>query len=153
MDKFTVVQHAPKAPGLHFFGLGPKFRPSKGIKKIQKLLDQNSSWAKGRKIQEIKKMVQGSNIIVTVWCDQDLAGFGRATTDGIFRAVLWDLVVEKQYQRKGLGNIILKSLLEHRLISTVEKVYVMTTHCEDFYKNNNFECNNKQKLMYLSSQR
>ena len=149
MSNFTIVKHAPKAPGLNLFGLGPGFRPSMGIKKIKKLLDRNSSWAKGRNLKEIKKMIQGSNIVVTVWYERDLVGFGRATTDGIFRGVLWDLVVEEKYQRNGIGSLILRSILDNKLLSRVEKIYVMTTHCENFYKNNYFESTNDQKLMCL----
>ena len=39
-----------------------------------------------------------------------MVGFGRATTDGIYRAVLWDVVVAGDLQGKGLGRKVIASL-------------------------------------------
>jgi N-acetylglutamate synthase-like GNAT family acetyltransferase len=151
MKDFILVQHASGAPGLRFFGLGPNFMPLRGIKKLQSLLDENTSWANQRSTNNIKKMLSSSEVVVSVWLDKRIIGFGRATSDKVYRAVLWDIVVEKNYQEIGIGKNIIKSLLSNKLISKVEKIYIMTTRFEKFYSKMNFKLEKNQKLMFLEN--
>ena len=80
-----------------------------------------------------------------------MIGFGRATTDGVFRAVLWDVVVDKRYQNKGLGRKIVQTILHSNKVSKVEKVYIMTTNCKTFYANLGFKIVKDQNLMLLEN--
>ena len=150
MKNIFLIKHASSAPGLRMFGLGPAFKPVQGLDKLQILFNQNTLWAKGRTIGQIKKMLANSNVIITVWNENDLIGFGRATTDQVYRAVLWDIVVSKNVQRVGLGKIIVEELLNDQKISSVEKVYLMTTNSKDFYKQLGFKVNIDQSLMMLN---
>ena len=77
-----------------------------------------------------------------------MVGFGRATSDGIFRAVLWDIVVPKDLQGKGIGRKLVKAVMHCKKISKVERVYLMTTNSADFYRQLNFEEVSTQKLLY-----
>ena len=149
MNDLKVVKHAPGAPGLRILGLGPQLTPLKGLIKLQKLLNENTSWAQGRNTNQIKNMLSNSQVIISVWKYQNLIGFGRATSDGTFRAVLWDIVVERNYQNIGIGARIINSILNHPSIRNVEKLYTMTTHCEDFYLKMGFLKEQSQFLMKL----
>ena len=149
MEDFILVKHAFGAPGLRIFGLGPNFIPLRGIQKLQILLDENTSWANQRSKKNIKKMLSKSEAIVSVWKNTRLIGFGRATSDKVYRAVLWDIVVEKSYQKLGVGKQIVKSLLSNKLISRVEKIYIMTTNFDKFYSKMEFKLEKNQKLMFL----
>ena len=153
MNDLIVVKHAPGAPGLRLLGLGPQLNPLNGLIKLQKLLNENTSWAQGRNTNQIKNMLSNSQVIISVWKYQNLIGFGRATSDGTFRAVLWDIVVEKNYQNLGAGARIINSILNHRSIKDVEKLYTMTTHCEDFYLKMGFIEEKNQFLMKLVQQK
>ena len=147
MDDINILEHANGAPGFRYFGLGPNFKPSSGLKQLQTLLTNNSSWGQKRNIKDLKKMLAGSSVVVSLWSNEKLIGFGRATTDEIFRAVLWDIVVEKKYQNSGLGKKIVHKLLMNPLISRVQRIYIMTTHCESFYDKIGFKVAANQKLM------
>ena len=149
MKDISLIKHASSAPGLRLFGLGPAFKPVQGLKKLEILFNQNTSWATGRSIEQIKQMLANSNVIITIWNNNNLIGFGRATTDKVYRAVLWDIVVSKEVQRVGLGKIIVEELLKDKKINSVEKVYLMTTNSKDFYKQLGFKVNNQQTLMIL----
>tara|TARA_B100000965_G_C19129591_1_gene556871 strand:+ start:76 stop:528 length:453 start_codon:yes stop_codon:yes gene_type:complete len=149
MKNLSLIKHASSAPGLRLFGLGPAFKPVQGLKKLEILFNQNTSWATGRSIEQIKQMLANSNVIITIWNNNNLVGFGRATTDKVYRAVLWDIVVSKEVQRVGLGKIIVEELLKDKKINSVEKVYLMTTNSKDFYKQLGFKVNNQQTLMIL----
>ena len=151
MDDLILVQHAPSAPGLRLLGIGPDLRPIKGVNKLIKLFNENTSWAQNRSQRQIQKMLSGSKVIVSGWFQNNLVGFGRATTDEIFRAVLWDIVVDKKYESHGIGRKIISSIITNPLISKVEKVYLMTTHCEDFYLKMNFKIEKNQSLMIINN--
>ncbi len=149
MKDISLIKHASSAPGLRHFGCGPGLIPSQGLKQLHFLFNQNTTWAKNRTIDGIKKMLVNSNVIITLWNKQNLVGFGRATTDQVYRAVLWDIVISKNMQRVGLGKIIVEELLKDRKIRSAEKVYLMTTDSKDFYKQLGFKVNIYQNLMLL----
>jgi len=151
MEDLIFIQHAPGAPGLRSFGLGPNLMPVQGIEKLKTLLDRNTSWANNRNKNDIKKMLSSSEVIVSVWKNRSLIGFGRATSDKVYRAVLWDIVVEKKHQKHGIGSKIIKSLLSNQLIAKVEKIYIMTTKFDTFYSKMNFKLEEIQKLMILKN--
>ena len=150
MKDISLIKHASSAPGLRLFGLGPAFKPLQGLKKLQVLFNQNTLWAKDRTIDQIKLMLENSNVIITLWKKNNLVGFGRATTDEVYRAVLWDIVVSKDLQRVGLGKIIVEELLKDKKINSAEKIYLMTTNGKDFYKQFGFKENMNQSLMMLN---
>ena len=150
MKSISLVKHSKGAPGLRLFGLGPSFIPSNGIKGLQKLFNENTIWAKNRNRSHIKEMLANSNVIITLWENNHLIGFGRATTDKVYRAVLWDIVISKNVQRIGFGKIILEALINDKQIKSVEKIYLMTTNSQEFYRQLGFKINNEQSLMQIS---
>tara|TARA_B100000214_G_C23630134_1_gene473609 strand:+ start:103 stop:555 length:453 start_codon:yes stop_codon:yes gene_type:complete len=150
MKDILLIKHASSAPGLRIFGLGPALKPMQGLKKLQVLFNQNTLWAKDRNIGQIKRMLANSNVIITMWNKNNLVGFGRATSDQVYRAVLWDIVISKDLQRVGLGKIIVEELLKDKKVNSAEKVYLMTTDSKEFYKQLGFKVNNNQSLMMLN---
>ena len=147
MAAIRLIQHAPGAPGLRWFGLGPGLRPTRGLLKLQRLFNKHAFWASGRSIAQLRRLLAGSTVVITLWRDKRMIGFGRATSDGIYRAVLWDVVVAGDLQGCGLGRQVVEALLTAPPISTVERVYLMTTKSTDFYKQLGFQKTKKQKLL------
>jgi N-acetylglutamate synthase-like GNAT family acetyltransferase len=96
-------------------------------------------------------MLHRSQAAVCAWEKGELVGFGRATSDGLFRAVLWDVVVAESHQGKGLGRCIVKNLLQTKSLRSVERIYLMTTKSEGFYERLGFESVGKQRLMLLEN--
>ncbi len=134
-----LIKHLKGAPGLRFFGIGPNFLPCKGLYKLKDLLDNNTSWAKNRKIRDLKHCLANSDVIVSLWSNKKILGFGRGLSDGTYRSVLWDIVIDHHHQGKGYGKLIVNSLLESRMIKQSQKVYLMTTNQKDFYSQIGFE--------------
>ena len=131
--KIILVKHFKGAPGLRFFGLGPNLLPCRGLYKLKALLDNNTHWAKNRKIKDLKLCLANSDVIVSLWSNNTILGFGRALSDGTYRSILWDIVIDHNHQGKGYGKLIVNSLLESKRIKQSEKVYLMTTNQRDFY--------------------
>ena len=150
MQNIQIVRHGKGAIGLRLFGLGPKMIPSNGLKKLKRLFDENTFWAKGRSLKKLKIMLSNSTVIITVWNQNKLIGFGRANSDYSFRSVLWDIVVANDNQGKGIGSMLVKALINSPKIKSVEKIYLMTTHCSNFYEKKGFKLNSNQKLLYIS---
>ena len=147
MAGIKLIKHAPGAPGLRLLGLGPGLVPRRGMIKLRRLLDKHAFWARGRSIKTIRSLLAGSRVVVSLWRGNRLVGFGRATSDGICRAVLWDVVVAGDLQGLGLGSEVVKALLNAPSLRNVERVYLMTTECADFYLQLGFNRSDSQTLL------
>ena len=147
MKEISLINHYKGAIGLRFFGFGPNFKPINGLSKLQKLLDRNAFWAKSRTINDLKKCLANSDVVVSLWVGNEIVGFGRALTDGIYRGVLWDIVIDKNHQGKGFGTLILKNLLSSKKIKNTEKLYLMTTNKKQFYSQFDFKEVTAQNLL------
>ena len=147
MKEISVINHSNGALGLRFFGLGPNLKPTNGLNKLQRLLDRNAFWAKSRTINDLKQCLANSDVIVSLWVGNEIVGFGRAITDGIYRGVLWDIVIDQDHQGKGFGTLIVKNLLSSRKIKNTKKIYLMTTNKKLFYSQLNFKEVTSQKLL------
>ena len=79
--------------------------------KLKKFLNRNAFWAKDRTIHDLKKCLANSDVVVSIWVSDEIVGFGRALSDGIYRGVLWDIVIDNDHQGKGFGKLIVKNLL------------------------------------------
>jgi len=150
MSVISLVKHAPTAPGLRLLGIGPKLTPTNGLEKLQSFLNENTFWARGRNKKQLCKMLTNSTVVVSLWHQDQLIGFGRATSDHVFRAVLWDVVIASNRQGLGFGKLIIEAILTDKKIQSVEKIYLMTTNCSEFYKQLGFKLNTKQSLLLIN---
>ena len=139
MKEISLINHSKGAIGLRFFGFGPYLKPTNGLKKLQRLLDRNAFWANNRSINDLKKCLANSDVIISLWVGNEIVGFGRALTDGIYRGVLWDIVIDKNHQGKGFGTMIIQNLLSSKKIKNTKKLYLMTTNKKLFYSQFNFK--------------
>lgn len=114
---------------------------------LRRLFDEETSWARGRSGGDLHRMLRGSEAAVSAWRDNRLVGFGRATSDGSFRAVLWDVVVAEHQAGRGLGRRIVETLLSAPAVARAERVYLMTTRSTGFYLRLGFERITSQELM------
>jgi ribosomal protein S18 acetylase RimI-like enzyme len=131
----------------HRFGALRLRRAPGQLKQLQQLLDEHSFWASGRSQPELRLMLAGSQAVVSAWQGSTLVGFGRATSDGVFRAALWDVVVAGEHQGQGLGRRLVEALLQAPALAGVERVYLMTTNSAGFYEQLGFTGVGSQRLM------
>jgi N-acetylglutamate synthase-like GNAT family acetyltransferase len=85
--------------------------------------------------------------VVSLWRGRRLVGFGRASSDGVFRAVLWDVVIPEDLQGQGLGRQLVEALLNTPQLQGVERVYLMTTNSAGFYEQLGFQRVEGQQLL------
>jgi len=111
------------------------------LQALQDLFQATAFWAQDRSLEDWTIALTHSRPIVTAWDGEHLIGFARATSDGIYRATIWDVVVHPDYQGAGLGRRLVQTVLAQPHISRVERVYLMTTHHQRFYERIGFEAN------------
>jgi len=149
MSQISIIHHIKGSPGFRLLGLGPNLYPCQAISQLQYLFNENSFWGIKRKKKDLIKMLANSDLAISMWNKRELIGFGRATTDSIYRATLWDIIVSQKLQNQGNGKLIVNSLLNTAQLMNVEKIYLMTTKHKEFYENCGFKLNTKQNLMII----
>jgi len=124
-----------------------RFTDGKSISaKLLLELYQYAPWAKGRGATDVQTMLEHSDVILSAWDGEKLAGFGRALTDRVYRAILYDIVIRPDYQHQGLGSSLVEHLLNHPLIAKVPVISLFTRDRQDFYKKLGFVTNHQKGL-------
>ncbi len=119
---------------------------------LQRLFVKTAFWAQERHMDDLKMAIANSNPVVTVWDGDRLIGFARATSDGVYRAGIWDVVVDPDFQGVGLGRKLVQTVLSHPLVSRVERVYLTTTHQQSFYERIGFKRNETTTMVLYNSE-
>jgi len=100
-------------------------------------LFQNEWWTDRRSLDEIETMLQHSDICVGVVDPDDtrLVGFARVLTDRIFKALIFDVIVDPDHRDKKLGALIMDALLSHHDLRQVKhfELYCLP-EMESFYR-------------------
>lgn len=125
-----------------------------GIKVIDEIINLfkvTAFWAQDRQKEDMIIALENSNPVVTVWDHHRLIGLARATSDGVYRATIWDVIIHPDYQGLGLGRKMVETVLTHPLLSRVERVYLMTTHQQSFYKKIGFQENQTTTMILYNN--
>ena len=99
-----------------------------------RLLYEQAPWARGRSKDGIARMLANTDYYFTGWDGPQLVAFARVLTDGIYRATLWDVVVDAAYQGRGVGEGLMGVILSHPVLSRVEKFWLNTRDKQTFYE-------------------
>jgi len=114
---------------------------------LQALFQVAAFWAKDRNFEDLAIAIANSDPVITAWDHELMIGFARATSDGIYRATVWDVVIHPDYQGAGLGRKLVETVLSHPKMSRVERIYLMTTHQQSFYERIGFESNTSTTMV------
>lgn len=117
------------------------------IIEVRSLFQLGAFWAQDRSVEDLSIAIANSEPVVSVWDGEQLIGFARATSDGIYRANIWDVVIHPDYRGAGLGRKLVETVLSHPRMNRVERVYLMTTHQQSFYERIGFECNSSTTMV------
>ena len=60
----------------------------------------------------VERAISGSMINISVYCDEKCVGVGRIVGDGALKGMLTDIMVLREYQNKGVGKLIVTSLIK-----------------------------------------
>lgn len=93
------------------------------LEQLDKLY-QAEWWTKGREYQDIKRMVENSDIVIG-YCEPDnneLIAFARVLTDYVYKAFIFDVIVKESYRGKELGRALINVILQNPSLQGVKHV-------------------------------
>ena len=97
-----------------------------------------SHWAANRGRDELNQMLANTAVKLGVWKAGRLIGFARVLTDGLYRALIDDVIIDESLRGQGLGSRMMRLLAER--LSNVEEIFL---RCEQetvpFYERLDYE--------------
>ncbi len=84
-----------------------------------------------------KKAFENSYITVFLFHKNQIVAFGRAISDGAYQAAVYDMAVNPDFQKKGLGKIIIKKIVEQ--LPECNIILYASPGKEGFYIRNGFK--------------
>ena len=91
---------------------------------------------------ELSSIIHGSTDFVTARHGLDLVGFGRLLSDGGTMAYINYMAVAPEYQRQGIGQQILKLLVE--AAGSLHSIFLYTNTADSLYLRNGFQLSEKR---------
>jgi GNAT superfamily N-acetyltransferase len=79
-----------------------------------------------------RKAFVNSHTTVFVYLGDQLIGFGRAISDGVYQAAVYDVAVVPEFQKKGVGASIIKHILDR--LSHCNVILYASPGKEGFYR-------------------
>ena len=83
-----------------------------------------------------RRAFEASHTTVFIYHAQRLIGFGRAISDGVYQAAIYDCAVLPEFQGKGLGKTIMNNILSR--LSHCNVILYATPGKEGFYQTHGF---------------
>lgn len=109
---------------------------------IQQLhaLYQEEWWTRGRSLDEAQACIAGSTLCIGLVDDHDkLIGFVRVLSDLIFKALIFDVIIDPSQRGQGLGDQLLRLVKQHPRLQKVKhfELYCLPT-MQAFYERHGF---------------
>jgi ribosomal protein S18 acetylase RimI-like enzyme len=85
-------------------------------------LYQHEWWTKGRSLAQVRSLVEHSDLVVA-FCEsasRRLIAFARVLTDGTIKALIFDVIVDRDYRDRGLGQALMDAVVTHPELQNVQ---------------------------------
>ena len=93
-------------------------------------LYQNEWFTKGRTIEDVRVMLKNTTFVFG-FCDPDseeLIGFARVISDSIYKAFVFDVIVDPGFRNEGMGQTIMDTIFNHPVLKKVSHIEL---YCPD----------------------
>lgn len=102
-----------------------------------------AGWADGSETPEMLKYFNipfiNSTLVISAWDNDRLVGTVRVLSDKIIRSIIYDLVIDPEYQNKGIGQELVKRCIEH--FPDSEWLVQTTKEISSYYEKLGFKIN------------
>jgi len=96
-------------------------------------LFEQADWTCDRSLENTKRMLAETDVMITAWEGNKLVGCGRVLTDYVFRASIWDVIVDRSYHNQDIGKGLIQRILTHASLAQVELFWLCTRRYQGFY--------------------
>lgn len=97
-------------------------------------------WTRSRTVAQVETMLVHSTYLFGLVEDRDdrMVGFARVLSDGVFRGILFDVIIHPDCQGQGLGRQLMDGVLQAPCIRALEtfELYCKPEHVELYGKFN-----------------
>ncbi|MEO0459018.1 MAG: GNAT family N-acetyltransferase, partial [Cyanobacteria bacterium P01_A01_bin.114] len=78
-------------------------------------------WASDRTLADIRTMLANTDLVVALaeHPSGQLVGFSRILTDGIYRGVIYDVIIAEDYRGQGLGKTLMEAMLSYPPVQSI----------------------------------
>ncbi len=87
-----------------------------------------------RYIKERYREAIKNSIVISMFLDGLQVGFARIVTDGYLVGYLADVFIVEQYQKCGLGSLMLKELFDSEDVNQISRITLSTKDGHKFYE-------------------
>ncbi|MBI3604392.1 MAG: GNAT family N-acetyltransferase [Nitrospirae bacterium] len=105
-------------------------------------------WAVGRSLADVQEMLAHTDLALSAWDGDRLVGFGRVLTDYIYRASIWDVIVDRAYQGQDIGTQLVQRMLHHPSLKRVELFWLCTRDKQAFYEKLGFSAKEQTGMVW-----
>jgi ribosomal protein S18 acetylase RimI-like enzyme len=113
-------------------------------------LFKQAPWARTRTADDAREMLTHTDVAVSAWDGPRLIGLGRVLTDFVYRASIWDVIVDPAYQRQDIGTRIMQHILDHPDLKRVE-LFWLCTRSPGFYEKLGFSSKEQTGMVWARS--
>ena len=122
-----------------FYNETKKDLPSDELRK----LFMSVGWSDGSETPQMRKNFNKpfihSTLVISAWKDDQLIGAVRVLSDTVIRSIIYDLLVDPQFQNEGIGKELLRRCRTH--FSGSEWLVQTKPETAGYYKKLGFEIN------------
>ena len=89
-----------------------------------------------RPLDKLERAIKSSFKYISAWHieQQQLIGFARAVSDGVYQATLLDIAVHPDFQCRGIGKTLVKTLTQQLHAARIHDITLFASpHVADFY--------------------
>jgi GNAT superfamily N-acetyltransferase len=104
------------------------------LKVIESFLSHRSYWAKGRSLQTIQKSIANSLCFGIYTSKAEQVGFARVLSDFAVFAWIMDVFILEEHRKNGLGQLLMKSIMEHPDLQGLERWGLGTKDAHGLYE-------------------
>jgi len=95
------------------------------VDKIARVL-RSGDWAANRMDDDIGRALRNSFLVVTAWDGERCIGVLRIIGDGVYRALVEDVVVDSAVRGQGIGRALVEFTLSQPGVANVEELILFT---------------------------
>ena len=96
--------------------------------------------------QKVLRAFVNSQVVVSVWFEESMLGIGRMITDFEMYSAIFDVVIDPDFQKKGLGKLVMDSLISKAPQTCIH--LTSTFGNEFFYKKLGFKFHKTAMALY-----
>jgi GNAT superfamily N-acetyltransferase len=89
--------------------------------------------------EELSYSLSNTYYSVSAYEEDKLVGFGRIVSDGVIHAMIYEMIVDPDYQGEGIGSNILNRLVDRCLSNNVRDIQLFSSKGKQvFYERHGF---------------